>query len=99
MREKMQISKIEKLVVLIREAFKECQSNRTEDEIEKVALVVYDSMANPGRNFHNIHHVFDVAQGLKGIGVLAAIFHDIIYYQVDRGFRTSVEKSFFSMWN
>ena len=88
----MQKSKIELLIDLIRLAFVQSEVKVTEPELEKVALVVYDSMSNPGRNFHNVHHVFDVAKSLNGVSILAAVFHDVIYYQVDNGFRFSIEK-------
>ena len=88
----MQKSKIEKLIVLVRSALEQSDAKFSDLDLEQLAIVVYDSMANPGRNFHNVHHIFDVAVGLDGVSVLAAIFHDVIYYQVDNGFRFSVEK-------
>lgn len=88
----MQKSKIERLIELVRSALVESKAKFSDRDLEQIAIVVYDSMSNPGRNFHNVHHIFDVAQGLEGVSVLAAIFHDIIYYQVDNGFRFSVEK-------
>ncbi|MFA6237773.1 MAG: hypothetical protein WC635_10635 [Bacteriovorax sp.] len=88
----MQKSKIERLIDLLRSALNDSGAKFNERELEKVAIVVYDSMSNPGRNFHNILHIFDVAKGLNGVSVLAAIFHDVIYYQVDRHFRISIEE-------
>lgn len=88
----MQKSKLEKLIELLRSSLKEAGAKFSERDVEQVAVAVYDSMSNPGRNFHNVHHIFDVAHGLNGVSVLAAIFHDIIYYQVDQGFRSHVEK-------
>jgi hypothetical protein len=87
----MHKSKIEQLIDLLRSALLESGAHASELNLEQIAIVVYDSMSNPERNFHNVHHVFDVAQKLDGVSVLAAIFHDIIYYQVDRSFRSSVE--------
>ncbi|MDD4975525.1 MAG: hypothetical protein PHY93_14290 [Bacteriovorax sp.] len=88
----MQKSKIEQLIELLRSALTDADAKFSEQELEKVAIVVFDSMSNSGRNFHNINHVFDVAHGLDGISVLAAIFHDVIYYQVDGCFRPSVKQ-------
>jgi hypothetical protein len=91
----MQKSKIERLIELLRSSLTQSDANFNEKDLEQVSIVVYDSMSNPGRNFHNINHIFDVAQGLDGVSVLAAIFHDIIYYQVDGSFRSSVEQLVF----
>jgi hypothetical protein len=88
----MQKSKIEQLIELLRSALTDADAKFSEQSLEQVAIIVYDSMSNSGRNFHNINHVFDVAHGLNGVSVLAAIFHDVIYYQVDGNFRSSVEQ-------
>jgi hypothetical protein len=87
----VQKSKLEKLIGLLRTALFESKAVFTDRDVEHIAIVVYDSMSNPGRNFHNINHIFDVAEGVTGTAVLAAIFHDIIYYQVDRKFPFRVE--------
>lgn len=91
----MQKSKLENLINCLRQAFEESGAHVTEDNIEHISVVVYDSMSHPGRNFHNIQHIFDVAEGLNGISVIAAVFHDIVYYQVDQGFRHFVEQMVF----
>lgn len=87
----MEKSKIERLIECLRMALSETEAKYNELDIERIALVVYDSMSSPGRIFHNVWHIFDVSQNLNGVSVLAAIFHDVVYYQVDQGFRPGVE--------
>jgi hypothetical protein len=91
----MQKSKIERLIELLKSALLQTKAEFSDSDLEKMAVVVYDLMSNPGRNFHTVHHIFDVATGLDGISTLAAIFHDTIYYQVDRSFHPSIEALMF----
>ncbi len=83
-------SKIEQLIKTIRSSLDFSKVKYTEEDVEHIALVVFDSMSHPGRNFHNVYHIFDVAKGLTGLSVLAAVFHDIVYFQVDQGFKNSI---------
>jgi hypothetical protein len=92
----MQKSKLENLIELMRSSLDDLNIQFSEEDLESISIVVYDSMSHPGRSFHNIHHVFDVAFGLKGLSVIASIFHDIVYYQVDQGFRNLVEPTVFA---
>lgn len=69
------------------------------EKVEVMSNFVYECMSNPARNYHRVHHIFDVIEGnvcrsegdddeqpvLDEIAVLAAIFHDCIYSQVDGG--------------
>jgi len=66
------------------------------DKIESMSNFIYDSMSNTARNYHFVQHVFDLLEGnvcrtkdgeqvLDEIAVLAAIFHDCVYSQVDGG--------------
>ncbi len=53
--------------------------------IEKMAIHVYKCMEGNYRNFHTTQHIFDINKGLSDYGRIAAIYHDIVYLQVDRG--------------
>ena len=60
------------------------------DEIKSAAFLVYRAMTNRSRYYHDLSHLFDVAQGLPALGKLAAIYHDVVYFSVDRGISTEV---------
>jgi len=47
-------------------------------------------MIGPWRFFHNPEHIFDVGGNKDAIEVIAALFHDIVYVQVDRSINFNV---------
>ncbi|KAL7558530.1 hypothetical protein ACA910_008124 [Epithemia clementina (nom. ined.)] len=56
--------------------------------LEGISCFIHESMSIGSRNYHSVQHVFDVAQGLDDedpISVIAALFHDCVYYHVDGG--------------
>ena len=57
-------------------------SNR---DLENLARLIDESMSSDGRHFHRTHHVFDLLNDRDAIQSLAALFHDIVYFQVDHG--------------
>jgi hypothetical protein len=54
-------------------------------ETEKIAVIVHRIMSFQARQFHTLEHVFGFLDGADAITALAAIFHDLIYRQVDGG--------------
>ena len=59
-------------------------------KLENMAVFIYESMSISTRNYHSVQHVFDIInfdQRLENnpIAVIAACFHDCIYYHVDGG--------------
>ncbi len=65
-------------------------------DLERIAVLVHRVMSYQSREFHTLEHVFGFID--EGSGpqrdpelVLAAIFHDLIYYQVDDGVPPEIE--------
>ncbi|HTX73164.1 MAG TPA: hypothetical protein VMC79_10090 [Rectinemataceae bacterium] len=54
-------------------------------DMERMAVLVHRVMSYQARQFHTLEHVFGFLDGADEITALAAIFHDLIYYQVDDG--------------
>lgn len=63
-----------------------------DDDCRRWADLVVDSMTTPGRFYHDVDHVFQVAEPFltlppqhphRAVGTLAAIFHDMIYLSID----------------
>ena len=59
-------------------------------KLEEMAVFIYESMSISTRNYHSVQHVFDIINHDKRlqkspIAILAACFHDCIYYHVDGG--------------
>ena len=58
--------------------------NVTMPRLETMAILVHDSMSASSRNYHSVQHVFDISRDLRdSIAIMAAIFHDCIYFHVD----------------
>jgi hypothetical protein len=43
-------------------------------------------MDSKARVFHTTRHVFSLGEGMNPLQALAALFHDVVYYQLDGGF-------------
>lgn len=82
---------VTKLVATFRSAFEGLQiSNATlELSMELMSNFIYESMSTSARNYHHVQHVFDVIEGegrvLDAVAILAALFHDCIYANIDGG--------------
>lgn len=53
------------------------------DRLHKIAKLIVQTMTGPWRCFHSPEHVFAVGDSTDAIEMLAALFHDIVYAQVD----------------
>lgn len=54
-------------------------------ELERVAVMVHRIMSYQSRQYHTLEHVFGFMDGADDIAALAAVFHDLVYIQVDDG--------------
>lgn len=59
-------------------------------ELARVAELIVQTMTGPWRCFHVTNHAFEVGGSEDAIEVLAALFHDLIYVQVDRGLNVNL---------
>lgn len=58
----------------------------TNRDLESWATLIFESMSAPSRSFHSVQHVFDISDGSKdAVHVVAAFFHDVVYYNIDGG--------------
>ena len=55
----------------------------TPTQLSQVAKLISQTMTGPWRYFHSTEHIFEVGGTRDAIEVLAALFHDIVYVQVD----------------
>jgi hypothetical protein len=53
------------------------------DRLSEVAELIVQPMTGTWRHFHTPQHIFDVGGTEDPIEVLAALFHDLVYVQVD----------------
>lgn len=88
----MQAGTIHKLIALFDEAFRQLDASVDLKTLEELAVVVHKAMTVQARNYHNLEHVFNLVDPTHPIQTLAALFHDIVYYQVDQGFLPEISK-------
>src|SRR5271157_4179570 len=55
-------------------------------ETERLAVMINEAMTAGARSFHTPEHVFALVDPGNPHSTLAALFHDLVYYQVDLGF-------------
>jgi hypothetical protein len=60
--------------------------------LESWMLGIFYGMNARSRNFHQLEHVLDVGRGLQPLQVIAALYHDVVYFQVDREFTPYVRQ-------
>jgi len=81
---------IQQLVSVCEQAFVCLQIPVSSEELEELAISIHRSMSIEARHFHTPDHVLHLANAADPIQSLAALFHDIVYYQVDRGFSPEI---------
>jgi hypothetical protein len=57
-----------------------------------MAELIIQSMTGPWRSFHTPEHIFDVGAGGAPVEVIAALFHDLVYAQVDSGIHVNMAR-------
>ncbi|MBE9123139.1 hypothetical protein IQ269_20630 [Tychonema sp. LEGE 07199] len=92
---------LEKTVMDSKEAYLQCLEkliwaiDRLNAEVEptelaRIAELIVQPMTGSWRFFHTPEHIFEVGGKEDAIEVLAALFHDIVYVQVDRSINFNV---------
>ena len=88
----MQLGMIHRLIEHFQLAFSHLEVSMSMDRIEHMAVIVHKAMTVQARNFHNLEHVFNFVEPDNPIQTIAALFHDIVYYQVDPGFLPEIRR-------
>ncbi|MBP0001636.1 MAG: hypothetical protein J7641_22050 [Cyanobacteria bacterium SID2] len=61
-------------------------------QLEPIASLIVQTMTGQWRYFHTPSHIFEVGGSDDPIEVLAALFHDLVYVQVDSGINLNVSR-------
>lgn len=64
-------------------ASSQLQAEVTQEQLTKIAKLIVQTMTGPWRYFHASEHIFAVGGSNDGIEVLSALFHDVVYVQID----------------
>jgi hypothetical protein len=81
----MDRSPVHEIVNALWRALHELGSAATTPDIERWAFSIHGALSAPGREYHNHEHVIDIAGTDDPIEVIAALYHDAVYIQVDQG--------------
>lgn len=81
----MAIATINRLITLFDGAFRALSVPVHIAQSERLAMVVQFAMDSKVRAYHTTAHIFGLCEGLNPHQTLAALFHDLVYYQLDGG--------------
>jgi hypothetical protein len=79
-----------RLTEVLEQAFRNLQLDIPAAVLEDLAVTVHKAMSVVGRHYHTPEHVLSLTSSANPIQSLAALFHDLVYYQIDRGFSSEV---------
>lgn len=77
---------LHRLIATFSHAFEQLNLEVDVKTLEELAVLIHKAMTVQARNYHNLEHVLSLVNPDSPIQTLAALFHDIVYYQVDLGF-------------
>lgn len=80
------MSTINRFISILDTAFQDLRVLVSMVETERLAKLVHYAMESKTRAYHTSEHVFGMCEGMQPLQVLAAMFHDLVYYQLDAGF-------------
>ena len=86
----MKTGSIQQLIDVLEQAFAGLGVSVPDQGLEMIAITIHKAMSVEARHFHTPEHVLGLVDAANPIQSLAALFHDIVYYQVDRGFSHEV---------
>jgi hypothetical protein len=85
-----EIGTIQQTIALFKAAFDGLNVIVKPTNLERLAVLVHEAMTVNARSFHTIEHVFTLSDPSNPIQALAALFHDVVYFEVDQGFTPRV---------
>lgn len=88
----MEIGTIQKTIKLFKETLEGLHANIELLRMEGLAIMVHKAMTAQARYFHTPEHIFSLSDASSPIQALAALYHDIVYYQVDEGFIPEIQR-------
>ena len=82
----MAIANINRFIALFDQSFSALSIAVDMAQTERLAVLVHHAMNSKTRTYHTAGHVFAMCECMKPLQVLAALFHDAVYYQLDAGY-------------
>src|SRR5258706_9283983 len=86
----MQVGTVQKLITIFNQSFQEMGISISLEKLENLAVTIHRAMTVQARHFHTLEHVFTFVDPVDPIRTMAALYHDVVYYQVDMGFSPQI---------
>jgi hypothetical protein len=83
---------IQRTITLFQEALLGLDVDVPLIRLESLGIMVHEAMTVQARSFHTPEHIFNLADATNPIQALAALFHDVVYYEIDQGFTPEIER-------
>ncbi len=80
-----QRSPVHEIVNALWRALHELNSTAEVAQVERWGFSIHAALSAAGREFHNHDHVIEIAREGDPLEVIAALYHDAVYIQVDQG--------------
>ena len=80
-----QLSPVHEIVSALWKALHELGAPVETGDIERWGFSIHGALSAPGREYHNHDHVMWLAREGDPLEVIAALYHDAVYIQVDQG--------------
>ena len=78
-------SPVHEIVNALWRALHDLGSDAKLGDIERWGFSIHAALSSPGREYHNHDHVVDLISEGDPLEVIAALYHDAVYIQVDQG--------------
>jgi len=86
----MHVGAVQKLISIFNQSFRDLGVKVSLGKLEALSVTIHRAMTVQARHFHTLEHVFNFVDPDNAIVSLAALYHDIVYYQVDMGFSPQI---------
>lgn len=81
---------IQRVIATFQNAFEALGADVPAARLEALAVSIHHAMTDEVRSYHRLEHVFELLESGQPVRNLAALYHDIVYFQVDRGFSPEI---------
>lgn len=81
----MEAGIIQNLIDVLEKAFKQLNMDVSVGDLETLAVAIHRTLSMETRRYHTPEHVLSLTDPSAPIRSLAAVFHDLVYYEIDRG--------------
>jgi hypothetical protein len=78
-------SPVHEIVNALWRALHDLGANADVDDVEDCGFAIHAALSSDGREYHNHEHVIEIASEGDPLEVIAALYHDAVYIQVDHG--------------